>query len=356
MAEFRSSTQAANWQLTPEKIATRRATAQERSLAARDGSHSHDLLSLSEQTTLLKAHAYRLSVLTSQLNMPPKVLCTALTYCSRFYLDHTANDFDPAAITLLALYASTKVEEVVIAADDLCARAAQLPSFAREVPAAVLLASELPFLQALRFHLIVYHPFRSLGILREHLHTARAFRGLPDPPAALAAVMARAERALVRRAYFTDLPLTHPPAALALAALLFAIREGDAAVAEEAIFRAVEGSAGKVADGVKDVARRAADELERVSERVEGEVAESLERRRAAMPVVSNFLTKAFQDDDDAHQLEVVDREEAEREREVRRRNEELAGLSGRLDERGAKRIGDTIEEGVAKKVRLQSM
>lgn len=225
MALYKDSTQAANWLLTRDQITTRRSHARN---AVLPRLHDAALTSVEEQH-LRTHHERRILRLVSCINFPPKVAATAITYFKRYYLDHSIHDTDPSLIALASLYASFKVEEVLLSADDLISQmdchvnkplssgtsGKKCGETATCITVEQLLAIELPFLQRLDFHLICFHPFRSLGIMREHLA-----RTCAHEKEVLSRMMRNTEAFIMKVVVVSDLIFLHPPAVLAAAATL----------------------------------------------------------------------------------------------------------------------------------------
>lgn len=172
------------------------------------------------------------------INFPKKIAATAITYFKRFFLDRSVLEYNPSVVSLSSLYAAMKVEEVIMSADDLVLRydeyinglkhddpaSLSVDATAQRVPVDVLLSIELEFLQQLHFHLICYHPYHSLGIIREHLKVLNLDENK------LHELVSYAEHIVAKRAQLSDLPLLHPPAVIALAATLVSAEERDVGV------------------------------------------------------------------------------------------------------------------------------
>jgi cyclin H len=242
MAQYSGSTQESHWLLTSDEVAARRKAAVEASRPRESA------LSLEEECTLRRHHERRILRFTQRIDFPPKVAASAISYFKRFFLDRSVLDYNPAIIALSSLYASFKVEEVIISADDLVARAdvilngvdekniaatESLCGTAMRVTAEALLTTELSFLHLLDFHLICYHPYRSLTVLYERIAADKSlphlYSGKDEGTAArdslLEELFSHAHRTVTRRTLLTDVQFTHSPAAIAIAAVISAAHE-----------------------------------------------------------------------------------------------------------------------------------
>lgn len=399
MAEYKDSTQARNWILDEATILSRRAAAQAAALSAREGVPHVDLLSVGEEAQLRKFHERRILRFIQAIQFPEKVAATAITYFKRFFVDHCVMDFNPAVIALSSLYAAFKVEEVIMSADDLVARfdvvmngvetstdIAEVPLSSRDgtcerVASAVLLNIELAFLQQLRFHLICYHPFRSLGILREVLKNASILcdgdEEMQDASGKttggderLGEVMARAQYIICRRAFLSDLSLSRPPAVLAIAAIVVAAAEVENGPSAVDIIDAIKGRSEAqipVGDELVINVTTAVEQMKRLPDRAAGDeaaVVAVLEKKRRRLQGTENFLTNCLKDEKDAMNLEQVDEEEAQRSHAAREKTAKLLGFdvaNGNGDGSIAKQVHEAadgienIDTTPRKRLRLES-
>lgn len=361
MAEYKDSTQVMNWLLDEATILSRRSAAHAAALSAREGVPPADVLSEGEETQLRKFHERRILRFIQAIQFPEKVAATAITYFKRFFVDQCVMDFNPAAIALSSLYAAFKVEEVIMSADDLVARfdvvmngvegntdIAKVPlsrdGTCERVSSAVLLNTELAFLQQIKFHLICYHPFRSLGILREMLKNASILCDrdkemadvsgkTTDGDKRLAEVMARAQYILCRRALLSDLSLSRGPAILAIAAIVVAAAEVENGPTAADIIDAIKrGSEAQIPVGDELVTNvtAAVEQMSILPDRTsedEATVIAALEKKRRRVQPAHNFLTNCLKDEEDAMNLEQVDEEEAKRSRAAREKTAKLLGF-----------------------------
>lgn len=249
MALFQDSTQAIHWVLTPTSLQKRRLAAlptkQPPPLTpSSDGSEDDTVapLTLQEEALLRQHHERRILRYGRKHHLPTKVTLTAVSYFKRFYVDRSVTAYNPSVVALSALYASGKVEEVYIPVAVLVedydntindvrpnvsleAEPDSKDNTAVRVSADALLKVELAFLQQLEFHLIVFHPFRSLGVIREYLHKARVWADEDETKGesqTLNKVAQYAENLVSTVVPLTDATLTHVPAQVALAAAVIA--------------------------------------------------------------------------------------------------------------------------------------
>lgn len=152
-----------------------------------------------------------------------RVLCTAQLYYKRFYLHVSPMEEDPKGVMLAALYLAGKVEEERIQVHDL------VPKYAKQLQPEALLALELRLMEALRFQLVVRSPFRCLTGLLQDLHASVG----PDSarPSVIHELQEMHQRSneLVCRMLRADAPFLYTPQQIALAALLPAPSQLDAA-------------------------------------------------------------------------------------------------------------------------------
>jgi cyclin H len=265
MARYAGSTQSSHWLMSRAEVLQCRQSAVEAHQNLEGG------LSLYEEEVIRRHHELRILRLTTRIGFPDKVAASAISYFKRFFLHRSVLDFNPSIIALSALYASFKVEEVLMSADDLVSRADSIlngihasaendtrsvgpPSnsvdgTACRVTSDVLLSTELSFLHSIKFHLICYHPYRCLFALRTRLVNDASLPTLvelnrteahseDDSSSLLSSLMLLATRIVTRRTLFTDVQFTHSPAAIAIASLVAAAFE----------LRQVEGKFGEALD------------------------------------------------------------------------------------------------------------
>lgn len=257
MALYTGSTQEEHWFLSRGEVVARRMSAIGRN---RDPG---DTFTLKEESILHRHHEERVLRFASRMSIPDKVAATAITYYKRFYLGRSVLDYNPSVIALSAIYAGCKVEEVILSADDLATHfdtilngldpksledrdpmksIDSVDGTAMSISSEMLLNWELQFLNMLRFHLICYHPYRSLSVIQSKIESDPHMVFLTDPPpltskagdhsgssktsrTVLNELMHLARTAITGRALFTDLQFTHSPAAIAMACIVCAARQ-----------------------------------------------------------------------------------------------------------------------------------
>eukprot|EP00744_Colponema_vietnamica_P018272 GILI01025783.1.p1 GENE.GILI01025783.1~~GILI01025783.1.p1 ORF type:complete len:401 (+),score=100.86 GILI01025783.1:162-1205(+) len=170
-----------------------------------------DALTVREELLLVEFHASKIVTMCQRLNYPKKVQATSIAYLKRFYLYHTVMDYPPKDLVITCVYLACKVEEFNIS----------LPDFARplNVDEASVVSPELTLLDGLRYHLIVYSPYRALSALVSQCASL-------EPPIEILPGVEGQASALIDTALLTDLVLTTTPAQLALACLVEAVGEG----------------------------------------------------------------------------------------------------------------------------------
>lgn len=268
MASFAGSTQQRHWHVSAARVAERRAAA----VAHRAPDAA---LSVDEEAALRRHHERRILRFSARVGFPRKVAATAVTYFKRFYLDRSVLDFNPAVIALSSLYAASKVEEVIMSAEEMVARVdtvlngiddpvlnpagqaatESVDGTATRVSLDMLLRDELNFLHHLNFHLVCFSPYRSFLAIADMLHQDPALpelvktppddpeltRGEPEPApprhvptSPLDVLMDRAAHIATRRTFLTDLQFVHTPPVLACACVMVAAEELEAMAAEAA--------------------------------------------------------------------------------------------------------------------------
>lgn len=260
MASFAGSTQKRTWQMTEEQVAIRRAAV----VAKRPPGAG---LTLAEEAIVRRHHERRIVRFAARMGFPEKIPATAVSYFKRFYLDHSVLDFNPAVIALLSMYSATKVEETnMFSAEEIVARVdtilngiddpkqnplgqaatQSVDGTATRVTVEMLLHEELDFYNILHFHLVCFHPFRSLIVLGDRLEkdaglpalthslaqdydvaAAEPYSKPPPPPpvTVLGTLLAHASRIALRRTLLTDMLFTHTPAVIACACVICAAEE-----------------------------------------------------------------------------------------------------------------------------------
>ncbi|KAJ0985681.1 hypothetical protein J5N97_004037 [Dioscorea zingiberensis] len=135
---------------------------------------------------------------------PHKIQATAIIYFKRFYLQWSVMEHHPKHIMLTCIYASCKVEENHVSAEELGKGIQQDHK--------MILNNEMLVLQSLGFDLIVYAPYRSLeGFVDDIELNALVLAPIGSP--------LETAKSEIDKIMLTDAPLLFPPGQLALAAL-----------------------------------------------------------------------------------------------------------------------------------------
>lgn len=352
MALFRDSTQAAEWTLDSSTLEARRKKVYETAMKSRRTDTNDVMLTMVEEARIRAFHERRILRFVNQIRFPQKVAATAITYFKRYFLDRSILDYNPSVIALSSLYAAFKVEEVLLSADDLVSRTdvilngvaadmdlSEIPDSvdgtSSRVSSDILLKTELSFLQQLRFHLICYHPFRSLGILREQLFAAdilceKGEDADSKDDSKLANVLSRAEYIVTRRALPSDLLLCHTPAILAIAATLVAIVEAfpESPDIQMNVLKTI-GISEEISDRVTTVK----DQLMKLPDKPkegEAEIVAALEKKRRALQKDENDPTTKEYQENERMKLDEEEEEELDRNRIYQKRlKEKTAQLLG---------------------------
>ncbi|CAN8062155.1 unnamed protein product [Agarophyton chilense] len=345
MALYQDSTQARFWSLTAHDL-----------LSLREETHQHALssrppdpppLSLQQEALIRRHHERRILRFNRANNLPDKLAATAIMYFKRFFLHRSVMDYNPSVIALSAVYASSKVEEIVFDARDLIARfdasvngvasdtslqtaPMSLDHCAVRVSADAILNTELWFLQQINFHLICYHPFKSLGIVREKLLESKICAEQQQLTHALSQLIPRAENIIRTRALLTDLPLAHPPAIIAIAATLVAA-EAKETITEQQILQVLVGDNNKLVSRIQTAANILRALSDHAPEHEPKQVAAIEKQRKAVQKNINDPMSQEYKDMEQ-EQLRLEDEEELQRARafqeKMKRRAEDLFGFA----------------------------
>ncbi|KAG0455020.1 hypothetical protein HPP92_024312 [Vanilla planifolia] len=235
MADFRTSTHRSKWILTPRDLLEKREAANWRARKMLedlgltrldvdiDGSISypeplqdskaerHSIKALNcEEEQLLRVfyEQKKIQEVCGAFKFPHKIQGTAIIYFKRFYLQWSVMEHHPKHIMLTCVYASCKVEENHVSAEELGKGIQQDHQ--------MILNNEMVVLQSLGFDLIVYAPYRSIEGFIDDMEGFTEVRDSVQTKLKELQVAAKFE---VDRAMLTDAPLLFPPGQLALAAL-----------------------------------------------------------------------------------------------------------------------------------------
>lgn len=355
MSRYSGSTQQSHWLLGASTLASRRGLIPD--------SPSATSFTPSEEAILRRHHERRILRFASRMRLPETFGATAIAYFKRFFLDRSVLEHNPAVIALGSLYAASKVEEVIIPADELVKSfdtvvngvespgeglVSSVDGTATCVPVDILLRDELPFLNLLRFHLVCFHPYRSLSVIRRTLHAAESLPLLTEaasptaedsssapaaegaekpsgkrPTSLLDRLLSHASHLITRRALLTDLQFLETHAAIALAAVLHALCDLHANAASSADFLPISAPAveATLQSGLDDGARASVARARAVLQDTrEGGLAsdadvKKLEMRRREVGNMANDPTSAVFEE---ARLREEDAKEVERQEELK--------------------------------------
>ncbi|KAJ4762491.1 Cyclin family protein [Rhynchospora pubera] len=237
MADFQTSTHRSKWIFALDDLIERRSFANDSAVKMLeqygttrvdvnvDGSLSYpepifDLNSTAEQNTIVKPlsceeeeymrtfYEQKIQEVCKAFQFPNKIQATSLIYFKRFYLQWSVMQHHPKNIMLTCIYASCKIEENHVSAEELGKGIKQ-----DHKP---ILNNEMLVLQSLGFDLIVYAPYRSISGFIQDLEESGEIRN-----GELEHLQNLHETAIqeANKIMLTDAPLLYPPGQLALASL-----------------------------------------------------------------------------------------------------------------------------------------
>ncbi|XP_010271136.1 PREDICTED: cyclin-H1-1 isoform X2 [Nelumbo nucifera] len=165
-------------------------------------------LNTEEEKLMRVFYEHKIQEVCGAFGFPHKIQATAILYFKRFYLQWSVMEHHPKHIMLTCIYASCKVEENHVSAEELGKGIQQDHQ--------VILNNEMIVLQSLGFDLIVFTPYRSIeGFIDDMEEFCQAKNGqlqmLKD--------LRETSKLEVDKTMLTDAPLLFPPGQLALAAL-----------------------------------------------------------------------------------------------------------------------------------------
>ncbi|CAN8265330.1 unnamed protein product [Cochlearia groenlandica] len=236
MADFQTSTQRAKWIFTPQKLAERYKTANQRAVRMLDkcgttqvevdasGSLTYPIdkadagvdkklkpLSVDEERFMRAFYESKVQEVCSAFEFPHKIQGTALQYFKRFYLQWSVMQHHPKEIMLTCVYAACKIEENHVSAEEIGKGIKQDHH--------VILKYEMAVLQSLEFDLIVFAPYRAI---EGFVNDMEEFLQARDDDIQKLKNLLKAAIAEADKVMLTDAPLLFPPGQLALAALRIA--------------------------------------------------------------------------------------------------------------------------------------
>uniref|UniRef100_A0A453HBH4 Cyclin-H1-1 n=2 Tax=Aegilops tauschii subsp. strangulata TaxID=200361 RepID=A0A453HBH4_AEGTS len=169
------------------------------------GSSSVKPLSCEEEQVMRIFYEQKIQEVCRAFKFPHKIQATAIIYFKRFYLQWSVMEHHPKHIMLTCVYASCKVEENHVSAEELGKGIQQDHQ--------IILNNEMIVLKSLDFDLIVYAPYRSIeGFIDDMDDFCNgAHQRLKD--------LHQTANSEVDTMMLTDAPLLYTPGQLALAAL-----------------------------------------------------------------------------------------------------------------------------------------
>ncbi|XP_010546709.1 PREDICTED: cyclin-H1-1 isoform X2 [Tarenaya hassleriana] len=232
MADFQTSTHRAKWILTPQTLAEKYKSVNQRAVQMLEKygttqvevdpsgtlsypTHKADKklkpLSVEEEQFMRAFYEAKLQEVCSAFCFPHKIQATALQYFKRFYLQWSVMQHHPKEIMLTCVYAACKIEENHVSAEEIGKGIQQDHQ--------IILKYEMAVLQSLEFDLIVYAPYRAIEGFVDDMEAF--FQARDDEVQKLKDVL-KAATAETDKIMLTDAPLLFPPGQLALAALRMA--------------------------------------------------------------------------------------------------------------------------------------
>ncbi|CAA3010341.1 cyclin-C1-2-like isoform X1 [Olea europaea subsp. europaea] len=142
-----------------------------------------------------------------------RVVATAITYMRRVYVRRSMTEYDPRLVAPTCLYLASKAEESTVQARLLVFYIKKLYTDEKywfEIKE--ILEMEMKILEALKYYLVVFHPYRAVSQLLQDA-------GMNDAT--------QLTWGLVNDTYKMDLILIHPPHLIALACLYIASVQKD---------------------------------------------------------------------------------------------------------------------------------
>ncbi|CAL4927210.1 unnamed protein product [Urochloa decumbens] len=230
MSDFRTSTHRERWILQPHDLMESWAAANRRAaetlaqygttqMKVNPVDGSIDLpdhvdssgvkpMSYEEEQLIRVFYEQKIQEVCTAFKFPHKIQATAIIYFKRFYLQWSVMEHQPKNIMLTCVYASCKVEENHVSAEELGKGIQQDHE--------IILNNEMVLLKSLDFDLIVYAPYRSIeGFIDDLEGFCRAGNGAFQRLKELHQMaISHADKMML-----TDAPLLYTPGQLALAAL-----------------------------------------------------------------------------------------------------------------------------------------
>ena len=219
MPHFKNSTHKKHWMISSSKLHEIRTSVHSKfttKLAANLLVQENQLiqyeLTIQEQEAVIINLCDVLFKAGAHLNLPPKVISTAIQYFRRYYLNHAICDYDPIHLMYTSLYLACKTEEINIG------DAQRFCSYFRNTDPQHILKYEIVLISGIKFHLYVYAPFKPLDAILELLKkNGGNERELED--------LKSKATSLIYDSLLTDLIFTTSPAMVAIAAVWILIKD-----------------------------------------------------------------------------------------------------------------------------------
>ncbi|CAG5922396.1 cyclin-H [Menidia menidia] len=145
--------------------------------------------------------------------MPKSVVCAAIMYFRRFYLNNSIMEYHPRIIMLTCAYLSCKVDEFNVSSTQFVGNLLQETPAGQEKVLEQILEYELLLIQQLNFHLVVHSPYRPMEGLLIDLKTR--YPTLENPES-----LRKSTDDFLTQASLTDAGLLFSPSQIALTAIL----------------------------------------------------------------------------------------------------------------------------------------
>jgi cyclin H len=144
-------------------------------------------------------------------SFPIHVEATAMLFFKRFFLAHSVMEYDITRIMVTCIFLSCKVEDYYVPLETILNRINKV-SGAKFTPEEIL-KLELTVLEGLRFHLLVYHPFRSLYAFVHDNELKSSLKTTPVED------LYETGKQAIKKSLLTDAAFLYPPGLIALAVL-----------------------------------------------------------------------------------------------------------------------------------------
>ncbi|KAL0489956.1 cyclin H [Acrasis kona] len=170
-----------------------------------------DLLSVDDEYLILIKNIQKASLLCMRFNFPLHVEASAIMFFKRFFLGHSIMEYDISKIMLTCIYISCKAEDYYQDLSHFLAKVQEVTT--AEVDPKEILKLELVVLQGLQFHMLVYHPYRSVFAFVHDPELTKSLR--------ISSVneIYEASKLIVRQSFLTDASFLFPPGLIALSSL-----------------------------------------------------------------------------------------------------------------------------------------